>query len=502
MTSPCRAPLLALTSRREARHGELGRRATESEVSWSSLVLSGCALALAVLVGVPYLWAIELALLTVLIGYVRRLFGQQARAMSATLEQVDRLSEANELLVSLHRVAQSLPASLNLHEAIGSTMSRLRDLVDCDVAILLLRDDTGHWTAGWAEGTTTGPFSDDDHLPPALAGALGGSVASLVVSLAAGAGLGRPDWPVPDNAANPGCGLYAPLRARGTLVGLIALEHRQPGQYGRRELRLLDGFMEPAALAIDNARWFSRLRTMGADEERNRIARDMHDRVGQSLAYVAFTLERLKGQADASMQGPLSELRSEVRGILADVRETLSDLRADVSDRRGMASTLQTFVDRVAARSDIAIDLVSQETARLPLLQEREMWRIAQEAIINVERHASASHLRIRWDCDGSAATLRVTDNGRGFDPDRPGPAEVNATDNSGPEAFGIRGMRERAGAVGARISIASERYAGTVVECSLGLDPPDRHPYPLRPDHFADGLPLPTAGRAGPEAA
>ena len=95
-------------------------------------------------------------------------------------------------------------------------------------------------------------------------------------------------------------GLYAPLRARGALVGLVAIEQHEPGFYGRRELRLLDGFVEPAALAIDNARWFARLRTIGADEERVRIARDMHDRVGQSLAFVAFKLDRLTALADGA----------------------------------------------------------------------------------------------------------------------------------------------------------------------------------------------------------
>ncbi len=433
--------------------GEGGpRRPGEVGVRWTSLAGAGCVLALGVVLGVPHLWAVELALVAVLAGYVRRLFGQQARAMSATLEQVDRLNEANELLVSLHRVAQTLPASLNLDEAVSSTMTRVRELVECDVAALLLRDDAGRWTAAVIEGTTLDTLSDDTRLPRAVREALGGSVASLVVSLAPGDGLG--DGPVAR------CGLYAPLRARGALVGLLALEHRQPGRYGRRELRLLDGFMEPAALALDNARWFSRLRTMGADEERMRIARDMHDRVGQSLAYVAFSLERVAAGAGPSMQGELDEVRSEVRGVLADVRETLSDLRTDVSDRRGLTATLRTFLDRVAARSGLEIDFVANEDARLPLLQERELWRIAQEAVVNVERHASARTLQVRWSCDGTAAMLVVADDGLGF----------SATGGSArADAYGIRGMRERAGAVGAELEITSERHVGTIVECTLG---------------------------------
>ncbi|MFN2606719.1 MAG: GAF domain-containing sensor histidine kinase [Acidimicrobiales bacterium] len=395
-------------------------------------------------------WAVELVLLAVLAGQARRTFGEAQERHSQALDRMDRLAEANDLLVSLHHVAQSLPATLNLSEVLASTATRLHSLVDCDVLAVLLRDDpSSRWTVAVGEGTRIAGSVEHDDLPAPLSAATSSSVASLVVVLAEGEGIGVDllSW----------SGLYAPLRARGRLIGLVALEHHEPGQYGRRELQLLDGFLETAALAIDNARWFARLRSMGADEERVRIARDMHDRVGQSLATLAFRLDRLTRQAaGSSLAGELDLLRGEVREVLGDVRATLSDLRTDVSDQRGLVETLEAFLERVEERSGIEASLTREVSGRLPLLQERELWRIAHEAVTNVERHARAASVAVRWTCDGSGASLEVADDGTGF-----------SVEDARADSFGLTGMRERADAIGATLDITSGAR-GTVVRCRL----------------------------------
>jgi signal transduction histidine kinase len=254
-------------------------------------------------------------------------------------------------------------------------------------------------------------------------------------------------------------GVYAPLRARNTLLGLIALEHHQADHFDRRDRDLLTGFAEPAALAIDNARWFARLRTVGAHEERSRIARDLHDRVGQSLAYLAFQLDRLVGQArkGAAVADELGALREDVRTVIGEVRETLFDLRTDVTPERGLGETLATFLQRVRKRADVEVALTRRESARIALPRERELWRIAQEAITNAERHAQARHLDVTWECTPFEALLTVADDGRGFD---------NAAGRS--DAYGLVGMRERADAIGARLDVSSSSGGGTVVRCRV----------------------------------
>lgn len=396
-------------------------------------------------------WAVELILVAILAGYARRVFGEAEERHSQTLDRMDRMAEANDLLVSLHQIAQSLPASLNLGEVLASTAARLRSLVDCDVVVVLLRDDaTSRWNLVVGDGTRLPASLSDDELPGPLRDATQSSVASLVLVLGEGQGVGVDllSW----------SGLYAPLRARGRLVGLVALEHHEPGQYGRRELQLLDGFLDTAALAIDNARWFARLRTMGADEERVRIARDMHDRVGQSLASVAFGLDRLSGKARGEpLEGDLLRLRGEVREVLGDVRATLSDLRTDVSDHQGLVETMDSFLARVRARSGLDVSFAHTETERLPLLQERELWRIAHEAVTNAEHHAAAQAVGVNWHRDDTAAVLEVTDDGKGFAVDQRGRTD----------SYGLAGMRERADAIGARLDIVSGPK-GTTIRCLI----------------------------------
>jgi signal transduction histidine kinase len=396
-------------------------------------------------------WTAELLLVATVAGFARRMSAEVARQHSATLDRLQRLSEANALLFSLHRVAQTLPASLDLDEVLESTTGRLRELFDCRSAAVLLPDETeDNWHVARRIGPRLPtPLATADLPPPAQRATRQSGPIHAERLAERGRGLS------PEAAS----GIYAGLWARGSLVGLVALEHGEEGHFGARDVELLEGFVEPAALAIDNARWFARLRTVGADEERTRIARDLHDRIGQSLAYLAFELDRLVKNASGSpMEEPLDQLRRDVRGVIREVRDTLYDLRTDVSETRPLSSTLEQFLDRVRDRSGLATELDYEEAARLPLPQEREMWRIAQEAITNVERHAEARTLRVAWSCDGRAATLTVADDGTGI------PDEARHRIDS----YGVLGMRERAASIGARIEIESVPGSGTTVRCLL----------------------------------
>jgi signal transduction histidine kinase len=397
-------------------------------------------------------WSAELVLVALVAGYARRLFGEAEVRHSLALDRISRLAEANALLSSLHRVAQSLPSSFDLDEILESTVGRVRELVDCQIVAILLGDGDGTpWTVSLAEGVHLPVELPDADLPTAARMAISTASPYGVPSLGGTQGAGL--------APASRSGVYAPLRARDQLVGVLALEHSSEGHLGTREARLVEGLMEPAALAIDNARWFARLRTVGAAEERTRIARELHDRIGQSLAYVAFELDRiLKGAEGQTVHGDLERLRSDVRSVVGEVRETLYDMRTDVTESRGLVDALDGFLIRVRGRAGVETLFRHEETARLPVPQEREMWRIAQEAISNVERHSRASHLSVQWRCDGTNALLVVTDDGHGFPIGRSGRVD----------SYGMVGMRERADAIGAVLEFDSQQGRGTTVRCRL----------------------------------
>ena len=399
-------------------------------------------------------WAVELFLVAIVAAYARRISGEADERQAVTLDRMGRLADANELLFSLHQVAQELPASLDLDEALDSTIERLRDLLVFDTAaVLVFEESDGSWSVARRYGARLPGALLPSDLPPPVQRAARSLLPVVEVPNAL-----RAHGPGLSNQAISG--LYAPLQARGFLVGVMAVERHQLDPFTERDVELLAGFAEPAALAIDNARWFARLRTVGADEERTRIARDLHDRIGQSLAYLAFELDRIvrKDERGHEVTPDLVGIREDVRGVVREVRDTLYDLRTDVSDERTVPSVLEEFAQRVRDRSGIEVRIRTDETERMPRLQERELWRIAQEAIVNAERHSHGSRIDIFWLSDGREAVIEVRDNGSGMPVGSAGRLD----------SYGLLGMRERASSIGATLAIDSIPREGVTVRVSL----------------------------------
>ncbi len=397
-------------------------------------------------------WSGMLLLTSVIAGYGRRVSGEADRERDLALDRLSRLADANALLYSLHRVAQTLPQSLDMNDVLDSTVGRLRGLVDFDALVILLFDDTdGHWQVVRTEGCTLPSHLGPTDLPPGPRDAIAdGGVVSMPAL-----GASTPGFDI-----RSGSGLYAPLSARDSIMGLIGIEHREPARFDHRAGGLLSGFVPPLSLAMDNARWFARLRTVGADEERTRIARDLHDRIGQSLAYLAFELDRIvsKDREGERVSEPLDRLRDDVRGVIREVRDTLYDLRTDVSEDASLAQILEQYAERVRERTNLIVIVDADTHARLPILQEREMWRITQEAFTNIERHARATTVRVTWRCDGDRAAVRIVDDGVGFEVGRAGRLD----------SYGMLGMRERASSIGAALDVYSAPGHGTTITCVL----------------------------------
>ncbi|MFZ4433662.1 MAG: histidine kinase [Microthrixaceae bacterium] len=401
-------------------------------------------------------WSGIVLLVAIVAGYARRISGEAARERELAMDRLSRLSDANALLFSLHRVTQTLPASLDLGDVLDSTLTRMKSLVSYDsVAVLLFDETDAHWEVVRHQGLHVPSRLGPTELPGGLRRTIAENRAVYLPDLSREAGGGL------SNRA--GSGIYTVLSARGSIIGLLAIEHGDLDHFTARDLELVEGFVAPAALALDNARWFARLRTVGADEERTRIARDLHDRIGQSLAYLAFELDRLveRDAGGETVTTDLGQLREDVRGVIREVRDTLYDLRTDVSEEHGLAPVLEQYVERVAERSGLNIQVEADRNRRLPILQEREMWRVAQEALANVERHARATAVRIVWRCDGERALIDVTDNGVGFESGRAGRMD----------SYGVLGMRERASSIGATLEILSAPGRGTRVRCTLVPD-------------------------------
>jgi signal transduction histidine kinase len=399
-------------------------------------------------------WCGVLALVALTSGLARRVSDDSQHKQALALDRLTKLSEANALLFSLQRVAQSLPASLDLDDVLDSTLTRLRSLIDADaIAILLYSDSDRSWEVVRMRGVRIETAFTTDTLPPPLREAMTASRSISVEHL---------DRDGPGLATYGESGLYASLRARGALIGLIAVESREAKMFSAQHAEVLNGLIEPFGIAIDNARLFRRLRSIGADEERSRIARELHDRVGNALALLGFEVDRIGALARRGNEvgDDLTGLREQVTLVVGDVREALYDLRTDVSEAQDLTATLRMFTDRVRGRSGLDVELEIEAPTRLPILQERELWQIAREAITNVERHAQASQVVIQWRSTPLGAQLIITDDGKGF------------TRGAGRnDSYGLVGMRERAASINGTLDIDSVPGSGTTIRVALGND-------------------------------
>lgn len=356
-------------------------------------------------------------------------------------DSVTGLSETNQLLGALNQVARTLPSSLDLEDILKATRSQLLDTFDAHRLVVLSFEDN-LWST---------QLQEDLDLPPVLTSA---QLPSPLIEAAAALEVTRID-DLSKLVDRSGSGLYVRLVVNGKDTGLVAVENREAGYYTDADAELLSGMAEVLALSLSNARAFLHLRSLAAAEERIRIARDLHDRLGQWLTYIGLELERInEAQPEPSLD--LKQLHGDTQGAIAELRDTLVELRAAVGPGRPLGVVLGEVVDRFTKRSDVEVTVVVPDDRDVFLapVVENELLRIAQEALTNVEKHAMATHAHVGWSVENGRGVLVVQDNGRGFNP---------AKGIRG-NAYGLVGMRERAASVGAILEITSEPDQGTVI--------------------------------------
>jgi signal transduction histidine kinase len=369
-----------------------------------------------------------------------------AFSLPAPEPELEQLAQARDVLAVLHEVSRTLPPNLDPAEVLVAIEALLVDRFGAERLAVLTADES-RWYPELVRGLDLGSACVLDELPPPLGDA------ALELSALRIDDLG----PV---CGREGSGLYARLVVEGTDLGLLAIEHPHRGHFDDRAVELFEGVCELVALGIENARSFSRLRSLAAAEERARIARDLHDRLGQWLTYINLELERVNGSM-AEPHPELARLQGDVRSAIDELREALVELRTTTRPDRPLSAVLPEVVHRFAERTGLQVEVTVPEGDRrvFSALVEDELLRIAQESLTNIEKHADATAVHINWSVDGGRGLLTIEDNGRGFDPGR----RVRST------AYGLVGMRERAAAVGAILEIASQRGTGTVITVLVG---------------------------------
>jgi signal transduction histidine kinase len=260
--------------------------------------------------------------------------------------------------------------------------------------------------------------------------------------------------------------LGVPMLARGEIIGALYLTDKEGAiAFSEEDERRIVLLAAHAALAIDNAQLHERSRELSIAEERNRLARELHDSVVQQLFGVTLAAESagsLLERDPAAAAAQLARVQELARGAIDELRSVVSALRPASVRAEGLAGALRKHVEvlrRVTGREIALRDAGVAEAA--PALGDdaaAQVFRIAQEALHNALRHAAAERIEVRL--EGAAPlVLTVADDGRGFDPDA---AAVRS------QRLGLTSMEERAAALGARLAISSREGEGTTVRLEV----------------------------------
>src|SRR5215203_339018 len=272
--------------------------------------------------------------------------------------------------------------------------------------------------------------------------------------------------------------LYVPLLVRDRLVGV--LEAYGPEALGEEESETLISLANQAASALENARLYAELTErenqlrrlvgkliMTQEEERRRVAYDVHDGLAQTAAAAHQHLQvfaRHNPPGSARGQEEFDEALELVREVVGEAREVIHDLRPTVLDDFGLAAAVRVQVQTLRSEGlEVGLEEALGDE-RLPPEVETTLFRVAQEALTNVRKHARAAAVHVVLDCSGKAVRLMVRDEGRGFRSDQ-------ATKNNGRgERVGLSGMRERLSLLGGRFELQSEPGSGTTVTAEVEL--------------------------------
>ena len=377
-----------------------------------------------------------------------------------------RLYEAatgwSKQLESLNEVGNALATETDLDRLLDLVARRLRELLDARLVTVLL------------------PSGDDQLRFAAVAGDRGELTGATMTRSTSKSGrvLERRqservdsvlDDPDVDHEAmrliGASTGLWVPLLVRGRAIGVLAAHDKLGAdvRFTDTDLRLAETFAARAALAVDLSERIARdsLRRVveGQELERRRLARELHDETGQALTSILLGLKALERTSkDPASRAATEELRELVVSTLQDVRRLAVELRPSALDDFGLVAALERLAESFAEQTGISVDFQTALAGeRLPEEVETALYRIVQESLTNVVKHAQARRVSILLARKDGAVKAVVEDDGQGFDP-------AEQTD----DGYGLMGMRERLALLGGRLEVESGHDGGTTIAAEV----------------------------------
>jgi PAS domain S-box-containing protein len=248
--------------------------------------------------------------------------------------------------------------------------------------------------------------------------------------------------------------MWVPLAVKGRILGGLGVAHRKRGFFSAHHADLALSVANQAAITMINAELYEHAQALAVLEERQRLARNLHDAVNQSLfsaGLIAEVLPRLWDRDEDLARKSLEDLRKLTRGAMAEMRALLAELRPSTLTDADLGDLLRLLANAFTGRTNINANVTVLGEGALPAEVQVAIYRICQEALNNIAKHAESKNVEIHLKHEPSSIELSIRDDGKGFDP--------NQTSSG---HYGLGMMRERAEAVGAVLSITSQAGAGT----------------------------------------
>jgi nitrate/nitrite-specific signal transduction histidine kinase len=391
----------------------------------------------------------------------------QLQASYATLEQ--RVEDRTRELAAVNAIAAVVSRSLDLDEILHDALDKTLEVMNLDVGVAYCLEEDGKTLTLIASRGLSKAFTRNVSTVP-----LAHSVAGPAVRAERPTVRAVSDYPesalkhvIKEEGLRMAVGV--PLIAKGEVVGAINLASRVERDITSEELSLLAAVGQQAGMAVDNARLYESAEETAILAERHRLARDLHDAVTQTLfsaSLIADVLPMIWERKPEEGRRRLQELRELTRGALAEMRTLLLELRPSVLEETAIEDLLKQLGEATTGRARLPVTVEVQHgctdngvgegllTEPLSPKVKIALYRIAQEALNNITKHARAEHAWLTFRREPERVVLRIRDNGCGFDPAR-----------IPPNHLGVGIMRERAETIDASFSVTSEPGGGTEIE-------------------------------------
>ncbi|MCL5960707.1 MAG: sensor histidine kinase, partial [Chloroflexi bacterium] len=263
--------------------------------------------------------------------------------------------------------------------------------------------------------------------------------------------------------------LAVPLRMGEKVFGALYVANRTPHRFSSHDGNLLSRLANQAAIAIENAQLYDQVQSLAVLEERDRIAREMHDGLAQVLGYLNLKTKTVqsmlpRGKVEQA-QVELVDMEKVIQDAYADVRESIFGLRTSVASTLEFIPTLAEYCRKFSQQSNLSttLDPDGLVDMRLSPAAEVQLVRIIQEALANVRKHAKATNACVKFQPCQDMVSIVVEDNGQGFD--------LREAQRKEGQHFGLQTMRERAESVGGTLDIDSTPGKGTSVIVKLPVE-------------------------------